>query len=157
MLHAKVTEGDIIDAFLPSDYRHKVISCEIIENDSLPFSEVNFDLEIRVNVKTREEVYQYLEKLNQSSSCTFNIKSGVPDKKPNGPKSRSALRGFRKCCLNVKSSPDSKPQEKGKNTSCDACINFRLETDRAENHNSKAEKEEYPLWLKIHFNHNHSL
>ena len=148
---------NIVEAFLPEDYLYKLISCEIVETDSLPFLDINFDLEVRVNVTSEDEVTKFLQKLNMSSSCTFNIMSGRPDKKPDGPKARSKLRGYRKCCLNVKTLKGAKPQQAGKDTNCSACIQFRLETPRSESEKQLDDKKSFPLWLKIHYNHNHTL
>ena len=156
-INDRPTGIDIIESFLPDQYRYKLLSCEVVEKGSLQFSDINFDLEVRVNISSEEEVYEFLKKLNISSSCTFNVKSGYPDKKPKGEKSRSLLRGFRKCCLNVKTSEGSKAQQEGKDTNCQGSLNFRLETPIAKKEKDKNEKQSFPLWLSIHFNHNHTI
>ena len=152
---------DLIDSYFPSKYSYELLSFEIVEKGSLPFNNLNFDLELRVNVSSESEVYNFLKEFNISSSCTFNVLSGRPDKKADGPKARSLLRGFRKCCMFVKTSKDQKPQQEGKNTSCNASLNFRLEmpnTRRGKDKETKKEKKkDYPLWMKMHFNHNHTL
>ena len=151
-----LTSEDLVDSFLPHQYSYKVISCEIVDTSSLPFEDINFDLEIRVNVTSVPEVKSFLKCLNESSGCTFNVLHGRADKEQSGTKSRSLLRGFRKCCFNVHTTPSSKPQEKGKNTDCGAGVNFRLETPTLKDPQIKSLKSEFPLWLNIHFNHNHS-
>ena len=48
--------SNIVDAFLPSEYQYKVISFEKIESSSLLCGELNFDLEVRVNVDSVDGV-----------------------------------------------------------------------------------------------------
>ena len=153
---SNLSSDDIVDSFFPPGYSYKVISCDIVELSSLPIEEINFDIKIRVNITTVEDVKNFLKSLNESSGCTFNMLTGRADREQSGPKSRSRLRGYRKCCFNVHSKPSAEPQEKGKNTGCEACINFRLETPSSKDPETKTMKAEYPLWLEMHFNHNHS-
>ena len=153
---SNLTSEDLLESIFPPQYSYKVISCDIVDTSSLPFEDINFDLELRVNVSSIPEVKTFLKRLNESSACTFNILHGRADKEQSGPKSRSLLRGFRKCCFNVHNTNSSKPQEKGKNTDCGASINFRLETPISKDPVIKSVKAEYPLWLNVHFNHNHS-
>ena len=58
--------------------------------------------------------------------------------------------------MNVASS-GKKELQPGKNTNCEAKLNFRLENPVAEKAEKKKDKEQFPLWLKINFVHNHSL
>ena len=133
-----------------------MINHELIETSSLPLCEVNFDIELRVDVSSEDGVKTFLSELNESSGCTFNVKTGRPDKRPIGEKSRSTFRGYRKCCMNV-AAKGSTPHQEGKNTDCPASFDFRLETPSSEKEEKRKEKEEFPLWLSVHFNHNHSL
>ena len=59
--------------------------------------------------------------------------------------------------MNVACSAKRKELQPGKNTNCGARINFRLETPVAKNTEQRIDKENFPLWLKIDFSHNHSL
>ena len=149
---------DLLDSFLPQGFQYKVISSEFVGASSSTFDQVNFNLIFRVDVSSIESVKHFLRELNKSSGCTFNIKHGRQDKKPSGEKARCSFSGFRKCCLNVfsKLEDPSHAQEAGKNTDCPAFLTFRLETPLG-NGAMKKEKEEFPLWLHLHFNHNHSL
>ena len=62
---------------------------------------LNFELEIRVNVKTEYDVKEFLAALNQSTGCSFNIKRGKPDLRQSGRKTLSQVRGYMKHCMNV--------------------------------------------------------
>ena len=120
-------------------------------------SEIMFEAEIRVNVSTKEGVKNFLEDFNTSSGCTFNIQVGRQDKTQDVATAKSEFRGFRKCCLNVCSKAGKLPKEKGKNVDCPSTINFRLENSNLSNKSLKAVKEQFPLWLKINFQHNHAV
>ena len=114
---------DIVAQLFPQNYKYKSMS-------DMSDSELStFKVELRVNVKTEEGVKIFLNELNVSSGCTFNIQSGRPDKKSceNKKRSRSKLRGFRKCAMNVSHSENKENLQPGKNTGCPASINFRLE------------------------------
>ena len=58
--------------------------------------------------------------------------------------------------MNVASS-GKKELQPGKNTNCEAKLNFRLENPVAEKAEQRKDREQFPLWLKLHFVHNHSL
>ena len=119
-------------------------------------SYVSFDLEVRVGDSTEDDVKKFLEDFNSSSGCTFNILSWRRDKRQVGGKAKSKLRGFRKCCLNVASS-EKKAKQEGKDINCEATINFRLENPTINPQSSRGEdKVEYPLWVRIHYHHNHA-
>ena len=58
---------DLVDSFLPGQNSYKIICYEVIETASLPFGDVNFDLQVRVNVRSEEEVKLFLSQLNDIS------------------------------------------------------------------------------------------
>ena len=153
----KLTTEDIVESFLPENYSYKVVSCDIVESSSFLVSDVNFDLKVRVNVLQVDDVKGFLSSLNDSSGCSFNIKSGCADRRQAGPKARTLIRGYRKCCLNVHSTEGTKAQQVGKNTNCGAGLHFRFDTPASNSPDSRLEKEMFPLFLNLHFNHNHSL
>ena len=144
----------LVTDFFPTDYGYKVVNSIVTEQNE---QNVKFDIEIRVNVNTQEGVKLFLSQFNQSSQCTFNQQSGRPDKSESGTNPRSSYRGFRKCCLNVSHSDSKKDKQPGKNTKCEASLNFRLENPIAKFESDRKDKEMFPLWIKVHFHHNHSL
>ena len=75
MLFTDMEENAIMEIF-PQNYEYKIVSD--ISNSNMS----TFKVELRVNIKTEEEVKIFLNELNESSGCTFNIQSGRPDKKP---------------------------------------------------------------------------
>ena len=101
----------------------------------------------------------FLNELNESSGCTFNIQSGRPDKKTSkdNTRCRSKLRGFRECSMNVSHSKNKENLQPGKNTGCPASINFRLECGVGKNISEKQDRINYPLWLNVYLTHNHSV
>ena len=107
---------------LPENYSYHVLQCNVVEVQTL-----SFYLEVRVNVESVDGVTQFLSDFNASSGCTFNQQSGRPDRKQDNSKSRSRIRGFRKCCMNIKDSVNKENLQPGKNTKCEAKFNFRLE------------------------------
>ena len=141
---------DIVEQFMPESYDYKIVS-----GSSRCLS--HFEIEIRANVTTEAGVKQFLSELNVTSGCTFNTQSGRPDKRQDKNSSRSKLRGFRKCFMNVKHSEDKENQQPGKNTDCPASINFRLENPIGKYKLEKEDRMNFPLWLNIEFSHNHSL
>ena len=135
---------------LPQQYSYRFIKCELEQEN---ISTTSFDIEIRLNVSTDEGVKTFLQDFNSSSGCTYNMMSGRQDRKQDGQHSRSKLRGFRKCCLNV-SRNGKRAKQAGKNTNCESTINFRLENPLKSN---STFGEKFHLWVKIHFFHNHAL
>ena len=131
----------------------------MIESSFFTPGDDNFNLEVRVNVKTIEEVKTFLGQFNHSSCCTFNVKQGRTDKKTTGGRARSLFSGNQKCCLHVvlNLKDSSRYQEPGKNTNCPAFLHFCLETAMALTKAQQIDKEEFPLWIEIHINHNHSI
>ena len=95
---------------LPDNYSYHVIQCNVGESQTL-----HFYLEVRVNVDSVDGVTQFLSDFNASSGCTFNQQSGRPDRKQDSSKSRSKIRGFRKCCLNIRDSANKENLEKIQN------------------------------------------
>ena len=57
--------------------------------------------------------------------------------------------------MNVKEKQRKENKYPGKNTNCQASLNFRLEHESSKPGNDS--KKDFPLWLKICFDHNHSL
>ena len=66
-------ETDVLESFFPDGYEYQVIFCDMVETSSLPFADVNFDMELRANVDSIEKVKEFLRKFNDSSSSTFII------------------------------------------------------------------------------------
>ena len=144
-------EENLLHAMLPEGYDYKFVKYDLQQNN---LQEIKFCLETRVNVKNHSNVKQFLADLNDSTGCTFNMQSGRPDKTKENQRSKCS--GFRKCCMNVALS-GKKELQPGKNTNCEAKVNFRLENPVAKNAEQRKEKEEFPLLLNIDFVHNHSL
>ena len=145
---------EVLRDLLPDDHDYKVINCEVEDQSE---NNLKFMLEMRVNVKSELDVKQFLSALNTSSGCTFNIKNGQPDKRQGGGRTLSQIRGYRKCCMNVDKVGDRPDRQPGKNTECDASINFRLENIIGKDKKVRDDREKYPLWMKLNFVHNHSL
>ena len=139
-------EGLLKD-FFPPEYESMVVSHVIGDN---LVQDVNFDMEVRVNVDSKEWVINFLAQLNQSTQCTCNIQNGRQDKAQSGHNARSSYRGFWKCCLNVSHNPDKENLQPGKNTQCQATINFRLENPKAKGNSVREDKERFPLWMNLH-------
>ena len=139
---------------LPEQYNYKVVAFNVKEQSE---QNIKCDIEVRVDVRTVHAVKTFLGDLNTSTGCTFNIQSGRPDRQGSGVKPRCQFRGYRKCCLNVAQSEDKENRHPGKNTNCEAGFNFRLENPIAEKNSVKRDREQFPLWVKINFHHNHSL
>ena len=78
-------EGLLKD-FFPPEYESMVVSHVIGDN---LVQDVNFDMEVRVNVDSKEGVINFLAQLNQSTQCTFNIQNGRQDKAQSGHNARS--------------------------------------------------------------------
>ena len=64
-------ENDLLDSFLPVGYMYKIISSSVIESSFFTPGDNNFNLEVRVNVKTIDEVKTFLGQFNHNSCCTF--------------------------------------------------------------------------------------
>ena len=152
---SKTEEEELLLGILPQGYSYQFTRYKIHQHSG---DEVQFTLEMRVNVCDQNNVKLFLSELNDSSHCTFNIKSGKPDRASDSDKARRVLTGFRKCCMNVSNDKENrKPQQAGKNTNCSANLKFRLDRPVAEHSQDKKDKELFPLWLLIEFVHNHSL
>ena len=147
----------MLQALLPDKYEYKIVNHKMNHND---IQDINFCLEIRVNVRDQNDVKLFLSHLSESTGCTFNVQSGRPDRSSDSPTARSKYSGFRKCCMNVAGNAGSTEKENrqpGKNTNCGAKINFRLDNPIAKFEDQRKDKENFPLWLKIDFQHNHSI
>ena len=117
-----IWDDHVILNLLPQNYKYLNKSCVLkFEGD------VNFHAELRVNVTEKSEVRSFLEQLNTTLGCTFNIQSGRPDKSNDESTKRSKYSGHRKCCLNVKLKENTKSKQPGKNTDCPAKLNFSLD------------------------------
>ena len=90
----------LVRDLLPEGYTYYAEKC-IVLNDNK--ENPQFEAEFRVNLHKDNDIKQFLEELNSSSGCTFNKKSGRPDRhgQGNSDKARCSLTGFRKCCMNV--------------------------------------------------------
>ena len=93
----------------------------------------------------------------QTTGCTFNTNSGRQDRRQDSDTARSRYRGFRKCCLNVSHKEGKENRQKGKNVECKANLNFRLENALAKSKQVKETRQNFPLWVKIDFQHGHAL
>ena len=143
----------LAEELLPPTYRYKLIAINVKEYGE----NIKCDIETRVDVETVSEVKTFLSELNTSTGCTFNVKTGRPDRQGQGLKPRIQYGGYRKCCMQVAHDENKENRHPGKNTNCEAGLNFRLETPIARQQSVKQEREIFPLWLKVHFHHNHSL
>ena len=143
-----------LQELLPENYDYKVIAFNVKEQTE---ENVKCDIEARVDIKTVEGVKIFLTDLNTSTGCNFNMKTGRPDRQGKGINPRMLYRGFRKCCMNVAHDMDKENRHPGKDTNCGADLKFRLETSIAKQNSLKQDRESFPLWIKVHFHHNHSL
>ena len=128
-----------------------MIKCENLVINS---SGVKYNFELRVNVNDKAGVNTFLQKFYETSGCTFNIQAGRQDKSSEAESARSKLRGFRKCSMNVCEKQGKENKQPGKNTNCLASINFRVENSNTKQ--NRMDKQEFPLWLNISYDHNHS-
>ena len=144
----------LVRDFLPEGYEYKVESCKVLDDNS---QNPKFCVEVRVNVDTDNGVQSFLANFNTSSGCTFNIQSGRQDKRQDSDTSRSRYRGFRKCCMNVCHTEGKENRQPGKNVDCKASLNFRLENPVARCKNVKEDRQKFPLWIKVDYQHNHAL
>ena len=143
---------DIILRYIcPARWSNMVLKCELGE---LNEDNVKFTAEVRINCVSESEEKVFLSDLNIKSGCIYNLAVGRQDKRQNA---RSLYRGFRKCCLNVTKFGDIPDQQPGKNTCCPSSLNFRLENPVGSSKSLKTERQNFPLWLKLNFDHNHSL
>ena len=143
---------EVLWDLLPEEYEYKLLKFEMTEFQE---DNIHFTAEIRVNCNSEGEVKVFLSTLNISTGCTFNIASGRQDKKQD--LGRCTFRGYRKCSLNINKTGDKPDRQPGKNTTCPASLNFRLEKPVASAKSVKTDRENYPLWIKLNFGHNHSL
>ena len=143
--------ADLVNKMFPEDYYYKVIKCENLVINS---SGVKYNIELRVNVNDKAGVNTFLQKFYETSGCTFNIQAGRQDKSSEAESARSKLRGFRKCSMNVCEKQGKENKQPGKNTNCLASINFRVENSNTKQ--NRMDKQEFPLWLNISYDHNHS-
>ena len=145
---------EVVRDLLPPDINYKIVKCEMKDSSE---NTLKFELEIRAAVKTEAEVKVFLSSLNNTTGCTFNVQSGNADRRQSGGRTLSRLRGYRKCCFKVDKIGDRPDRQVGKNTECGASINFRLENPIGKDKTTMENRENYPLWINIKFEHNHAL
>ena len=87
----------LAEELLPPTYRYKLIAFNVKEYGE----NIKCDIETRVDVETVSEVKTFLSELNTSTGCTFNVKTGRPDRQGQGLKPRIQYGGYRKCCMQV--------------------------------------------------------
>ena len=164
--------NSILPDILPDTFEYKVYSFQIL---TAVAGESQFHLECRINVCTEDEWKVWLD--------TFCLKSGTSYNKKTadhfGTK-RIIFSGMRKCIHNVRqtkvrATDDQQPAKTkgpgrkkgqarvpGKQTSCEANVTFQLAGDRLGHSKSsvgtrKQDIQMYPMLVKIHFVHNHSI
>ena len=152
-LRDRSDNGYSIMDLLPDSYSYKVQSCNVLSED---IENPKFELEVRVNVLNEDGVRHFLSELNESIGCNFNMLKGRQDKRQQEATGRatSKLRGFRKCGNKVNHCKSQNEKQPGKNTDCEACLNFRLENPLGK---MSEDRSTYPLWMKLRYIHNHPL
>ena len=118
--------------------------------------EIKYLLVVRVNVRDQASVKVFLSKF--STHCTFNMQSGKPDRVSEAEAQRCKYKysGYRKCCMKVVRI-GNKELQPGKNTNCPVKFMFKLENPVASKIEQRKIKEDFPLWMKVEFEHNHAL
>ena len=156
---------------LPEEFEYRVLSFKMLEESSIA-GESQFDVECRVNVRTKEDREDWYAKFCQKSGTSYN-----KTKADAVGKTKVALSGFRKCIHNVrlqKSNSKFENRTKGpgrkkgqprvpdKHTGCTATFTFQLAGEKLHQSKSssqsvKMEVKDYPLLLNLHHTHNHSI
>ena len=113
-------KGQIL-AVLPEGYNYELESCDMIETGNE--SELQFLVEGRVNISTKEGVYAFIEEFSNSSSASYNIQSGRQDRSGKN----ADLFGHRKCIMNVHHDKKRAFLRPGLHRSCPSQILFRLD------------------------------
>ena len=84
------------------------------------------------------------------------MQSGKPDRVSEAEAQRCKYSGSIKCCMKVVCS-DKKELQLGKITNCSVKLVFKLENAVASKPEQRKIKEDFPLWMKVEFEHNHAL
>ena len=146
-------ERNLLLAMLPEGYNYLFLNYCLDQNN---LEEIKYSLEVRVNVPDPASVKVFLSEFNESTSCTFNLQSGKPDRVSEAESKRCRYSGYRKCCMKVVGS-GKKELQPGKNTNCPAKLMFKLENAVASKAEQRKIKEDFPLWIKVEFDHNHAI
>ena len=59
---------------------HEQINASGMVEDQNCLEDIQYLLEVRVNVRDQASVKAFLSEFNESSNCTFNMQSGKPDR-----------------------------------------------------------------------------
>ena len=95
---------------------HVQIYASGMVKDQNCLEEIQYLLEVRVNIRDQASVKALLSDFNESSNCTFNMQSGKPDRVSEAEEQRCKYSGSIKCCMKVVCS-DKKELQLGKITS----------------------------------------
>ena len=145
--------GQILN-ILPEGREYKLEDWKLCDRPMVS-DDLQFEVEGRVNVRTKEETLLFLEEVYNSTGTSFNIQSGKPDRPG---------RGNRKCVMNVfhnkeKSKNLKRPELQRK---CPATITYRLDQakeilarDPPERVAKKTLERDFPLFFSFKMIHNH--
>ena len=160
---------NILLRILPKTYKYHIHGISVREVEEHP-TEVKLEAHFRVNIKDEVNFNKFMSEFSKSSGTSYN-KPRQGDR--SGP--RASLFGIRKCIHNVKSKNEpgvselnkngnktGKLREPGKDTKCEADIQFSIATPcetncSHKNGNTHYLKQEYPLEIKLYYNHNHPI
>ena len=143
---------------LPEEREYHIEDVKIAyENEG----EIKYKATFRTNIESEEETRTFLDELYGSTGATYNIKSGVPDRRGK----QSKYFGSRKCIMNVFHSTQSKDfQRPGLHRDCPASLKFSIENEKEylkrDSDEKRAKKEimnRFPLQIKLDFQHNHQI
>ena len=149
---------------LPKEYKYIIEGISVRELSDIP-SEVKLEAEFRVNVADGEEFEKFLLDFCKSSGTSYNKTNRIDH---SGRK--TILSGIRKCIhnvnqkkitseLNKNQNKTGKVREPGKNTNCPAELQFSISPPCKSvcNTDTHKKRNEYPLEIKLYYNHNHSI
>ena len=149
--------GQIL-AVLPEGNDYELESCAMIETGDE--SELQFVVEGRANISTKEGVYAFIEEFSNSSGGSYNMQSGRQDRSGKN----ADLFGHRKCIMNVHHDKKRGFLRPGLHRNCPSDFQFRLDKapvsykrDTDERRSKKELISNYPLHFTINFKHNHQL
>ena len=80
---------------------HVQIYASGMVKDQNCLEEIQYLLEVRVNIRDQASVKALLSDFNESSNCTFNMQSGKPDRVSEAEEQRCKYSGSIKCCMKV--------------------------------------------------------
>ena len=95
---------------------HEQINANGMVEDQNCLEDIQYLLEVRVNVRDQASVKAFRSEFNESSNCTFNMQSGKPDRMSEAEAQRCKYSEYIKCCMKVVCS-DKKELQLGKITS----------------------------------------